>query len=58
MALMRKLIFFFCSQVNDVNFENMTNDDAVRVLRDVVQKPGPIKVDIYHFCCSNLIPTF
>merc|ERR1711949_76062 len=33
-------------QVNDINFENMTNDDAVRVLRDVVQKPGPIKV--YH----------
>ena len=31
-------------QVNDINFENMTNDDAVRVLRDVVQKPGPIKV--------------
>merc|ERR1719323_956271 len=26
-------------QVNDINFENMTNDDAVRVLRDVVQKP-------------------
>ena len=32
-------------QVNDINFENMTNDDAVRVLRDVVQKPGPIKVE-------------
>ena len=31
-------------QVNDINFENMSNDDAVRVLRDVVQKPGPIKV--------------
>ena len=31
-------------QVNDLNFENMSNDDAVRVLRDVVQKPGPIKV--------------
>merc|ERR1719460_2231986 len=31
-------------QVNDLNFENMTNDDAVRVLRDVVQKPGPIKL--------------
>merc|ERR1719319_148468 len=28
-------------QVNDINFENMSNDDAVRVLRDVVQKPGP-----------------
>ena len=30
--------------MNDINFENMSNDDAVRVLRDVVQKPGPIKV--------------
>jgi len=31
-------------QVNDINFENMSNDDAVRVLREVVQKPGPIKL--------------
>merc|ERR1719206_1453160 len=31
-------------QVNDINFENMSNDDAVRVLRAVVQKPGPIKL--------------
>ena len=34
-------------QVNDINFENMSNDDAVRVLRDVVQKPGPIKVEFF-----------
>lgn len=27
-------------QVNDINFENMSNDQAVRVLRDVVQTPG------------------
>ena len=27
-------------QVNDINFENMSNDDAVRVLRDIVHKPG------------------
>lgn len=27
-----------------MNFENMTNDEAVRVLREVVQKPGPIKL--------------
>eukprot|EP00096_Caligus_rogercresseyi_P011662 TRINITY_DN4666_c0_g1_i1.p1 TRINITY_DN4666_c0_g1~~TRINITY_DN4666_c0_g1_i1.p1 ORF type:complete len:654 (+),score=236.38 TRINITY_DN4666_c0_g1_i1:110-2071(+) len=33
-------------QVNDINFENMSNDDAVRVLRNVVQKPGPIKLVI------------
>jgi segment polarity protein dishevelled len=31
-------------QVNDISFENMSNDDAVRVLREVVQKPGPIKL--------------
>ena len=30
--------------MNDTNFENMSNDDAVRVLREVVQKPGPIKL--------------
>ncbi|XP_014675230.1 PREDICTED: segment polarity protein dishevelled homolog DVL-3-like [Priapulus caudatus] len=31
-------------QVNDISFENMSNDDAVRVLREVVHKPGPIKL--------------
>ncbi|XP_076350777.1 segment polarity protein dishevelled homolog DVL-3-like isoform X5 [Tachypleus tridentatus] len=31
-------------QVNDINFENMSNDDAVRVLREAVQKSGPIKL--------------
>jgi len=31
-------------QVNEINFEDMSNDEAVRVLRDVVQKPGPIKL--------------
>merc|ERR1719211_331207 len=31
-------------QVNDTNFENMSNDDAVKILRDVVTKPGPIKL--------------
>uniref|UniRef100_A0A5S6QFI4 Uncharacterized protein n=1 Tax=Trichuris muris TaxID=70415 RepID=A0A5S6QFI4_TRIMR len=31
-------------QVNDVSFENMSNDDAVRVLREAVQKLGPIKL--------------
>lgn len=35
-------------QVNDVNFENMTNDEAVRVLREVVQKPGSVLVHILH----------
>lgn len=27
-------------QVNEVSFENMNNDDAVRVLRESVQRPG------------------
>ncbi|ESO82346.1 hypothetical protein LOTGIDRAFT_170127 [Lottia gigantea] len=29
-------------EVNNVSFENMSNDDAVRTLREAVQKPGPI----------------
>ncbi|XP_029699842.1 segment polarity protein dishevelled homolog DVL-3-like isoform X4 [Takifugu rubripes] len=33
-------------QVNDTNFENMTNDDAVQVLRDVVHNPGPITLTV------------
>ncbi|XP_063292380.1 segment polarity protein dishevelled homolog DVL-1 isoform X4 [Pelobates fuscus] len=33
-------------QVNDVNFENMSNDDAVRVLREIVCKPGPISLTV------------
>lgn len=28
------------NQVNDVNFENMSNDDAVRILREIVSKTG------------------
>lgn len=31
-------------QVNDINFENMSNDEAVRVLREVVQKPGYARI--------------
>ncbi|CAG00725.1 unnamed protein product [Tetraodon nigroviridis] len=37
------LNFYLISpKVNDINFENMSNDDAVRVLREIVHKPGPI----------------
>lgn len=32
------------SKVNDINFENMSNDDAVRVLREIVHKPGWVPV--------------
>ena len=31
-------------QVNEVNFQHMSNDEAVKVLREVVQKPGPIRL--------------
>ncbi|XP_051529103.1 segment polarity protein dishevelled homolog DVL-1-like isoform X2 [Myxocyprinus asiaticus] len=33
-------------QVNDVNFENMSNDDAVRILREIVSKNGPIGLTV------------
>ncbi|XP_041130481.1 segment polarity protein dishevelled homolog DVL-1 [Polyodon spathula] len=33
-------------QVNDVNFENMSNDDAVRILREIVCQPGPISLTV------------
>lgn len=33
-------------EVNDINFENMTNDDAVRTLREIVQTPGPISLTV------------
>ncbi|XP_057305033.1 segment polarity protein dishevelled homolog DVL-3-like [Hydractinia symbiolongicarpus] len=32
--------------VGDTNFENMSNDDAVRVLRECVHKPGPITLTV------------
>lgn len=32
----------FLIKVNDINFENMSNDDAVRVLREIVHKPGSV----------------
>ncbi|TMS35484.1 hypothetical protein L596_002879 [Steinernema carpocapsae] len=33
-------------QVNDVSFENFTNDQAVDVLRDAVARRGPIKLTV------------
>uniref|UniRef100_A0A671RKK3 Segment polarity protein dishevelled homolog DVL-1-like n=1 Tax=Sinocyclocheilus anshuiensis TaxID=1608454 RepID=A0A671RKK3_9TELE len=33
-------------QVNDVNFENMSNDDAVRILREIVSNNGPISLTV------------
>lgn len=40
-------------QVNDKNFENMSNDEAVRALRESVQKPGPIKLVVVKCWDSN-----
>lgn len=34
------LLVLSVNQVNDVNFENMSNDDAVRILREIVSKTG------------------
>merc|ERR550532_1886659 len=42
-------------QVNDRSFENMSNDDAVKVLREVVQHPGPIKLVVAK--CWDSAPT-
>lgn len=42
-TLKTELIYIYllsAKQVNDVNFENMSNDDAVRILREIVSKPG------------------
>ncbi|KAM9852912.1 segment polarity protein dishevelled homolog DVL-3 [Aulostomus maculatus] len=33
-------------QVNDINFENMSNDDAVRVLREIVHQPGAVTLTV------------
>ena len=32
--------------VNDVEFSNLTNEEAVKVLRDVVQANGPITITV------------
>lgn len=50
--------------MNDINFENMSNDDAVRVLREIVHKPGYVVVffpsdflddisNVFRFCLVN-----
>lgn len=32
-------------QVNDISFEGLSNDDAVKILRETVQKPGYVPSD-------------
>ena len=43
-------------QVNEFSFENMSNDDAVKILRDVVVRPGPIKLVVAK--CWNPNPQY
>lgn len=33
-------------EVNEISFENMSNDDAVKALREIVQQPGPITLTV------------
>ncbi len=44
-------------QVNDISFEGLSNDDAVKILRETVQKPGYILI-IYSSIFSNLLFCF
>ena len=30
--------------VNDISFENMGNGEAAKILQEIAQKPGPIKL--------------
>lgn len=32
-------------QVNDISFEGLSNDDAVKILREAVQKPGYVLIN-------------
>ena len=41
-----KSIFANPDKVNDVNFEDMCNSEAVDFLRKVVQEPGPLTLTI------------
>ena len=36
-------------QANDTPFTNMSNDDAVKVLRDLAKKPGSVQLSHNHF---------
>jgi hypothetical protein len=44
--------------VNDVNFENLSNDDAVAVLRKAVSKLGPIKLVVAKHCWLRSLNAF
>lgn len=35
-------------QVNGISFEKMSNDDAVRTLREIVQQPGYVQSGFVH----------
>ena len=38
-------------QVNDISFEGLSNDDAVKILRETVQKPGYVHIVAIRRCC-------
>ena len=40
-------------EVNGFSFENMSNDDAVKTLREAVEKPGWVPTDILDFYFQN-----
>jgi segment polarity protein dishevelled len=42
-------------QVNDISFEGLSNDDAVKILRETVQKPGYVKLSILRYIYYNLL---
>ena len=45
-------------QVNDVNFENLSNDEAVAVLRKAVSKLGPIKLVVAKYSWLRSLNVF
>lgn len=45
-------------QVNDVNFENLSNDEAVAVLRKSVSKLGPITLVVAKHCWLRSLKPF
>lgn len=50
--------FLIPTKVNDINFENMSNDDAVRVLREIVHKPGSVVFFSFDFILERFYILF
>lgn len=41
--------------VNEISFENIGNGEAARILQEIAQKPGPIKLVVGKFIISKFI---